>query len=72
MTSMQINTSVSAYQAYTPQAINSAGSNQNNESQLNAALNPEDTVTISSAALETGERMVPIPPKDPVSDRPPD
>lgn len=54
---MQINTSISAYQAYAPQSTNS-GSQAATSNGPNAALNPVDTVDISSAALE-------LPPEPP-------
>jgi hypothetical protein len=66
---MQINTSVSAFQAYSPQSVSSAG-NTEVEAQASAALNPQDSVEISSEASLASERgpAGPPPPSDPRDD----
>lgn len=63
---MQINTSISAYQTYTPQATANAGTNNSASAEVNATLNPVDSVEISSEALETpGERHLVPEPREP-------
>lgn len=50
---MQINTSISAYQTYKPQATSNASGNNSASTSVNSALNPVDSVEISTASLRT-------------------